>query len=40
MIGFVIGLFTGGLFGILTISLCIAAKGADEDYEQLNQENE
>lgn len=40
MIGFVIGMFVGCMIGVFIMALCITAKRANEDYEQLNNENE
>jgi Na+/H+ antiporter NhaC len=30
MVGFIIGLFVGGFFGVLAMCLCVTAKDSDE----------
>lgn len=40
MIGFIIGLFVGGLIGIMTICCCIVAGQADHKMECTENEDE
>lgn len=40
MVGFIIGLFTGGIIGAAAMALCIGASKADEHTERLKYEEQ